>query len=94
MERHEIDDELASTGAQQLLTSSSMARLAYLATDATPRVIPIAFYWTGEQVVVSTATGCATTTSAPADFRESCRSWSSGPGDDGVAAGTRPGQVS
>ena len=55
MERHEIDDELASTGAQQLLTSSSMARLAYLATDATPRVIPIAFYWTGEQVVVSTA---------------------------------------
>jgi nitroimidazol reductase NimA-like FMN-containing flavoprotein (pyridoxamine 5'-phosphate oxidase superfamily) len=55
MERHEIDDELASTGAQQLLTSSSMARLAYLATDATPRVIPIGFYWTGDQVVVSTA---------------------------------------
>ncbi len=55
MERHEIADELASTGAQQLLTSSSMARLAYLAPDATPRVIPIGFYWTGEQVVVSTA---------------------------------------
>ena len=28
MERHEIDHELASTGAQQLLTSSSMARIA------------------------------------------------------------------
>jgi hypothetical protein len=55
MERHEIDDELAGTGAQQLLTSSSMAHLAYLAADATPRVIPIGFYWTGEQVVVSTA---------------------------------------
>jgi hypothetical protein len=35
MERHEIDDELACTGAQQLLTSSAMARLAYLETDAT-----------------------------------------------------------
>jgi hypothetical protein len=55
MERHEIDDELASTGGQQLLTSRSMARLAYLARDATPRVIPIGFYWTGDQVVVSTA---------------------------------------
>ena len=30
-------------------------RLSYLATDATPRVIPIGFYWTGDQVVVSTA---------------------------------------
>ena len=32
-----------------------MAHLAYLAADATPRVIPIGFYWTGDQVVVSTA---------------------------------------
>jgi hypothetical protein len=32
MQRHDIDDELAS--AQRLLTSSSMAHLAYLATDA------------------------------------------------------------
>lgn len=55
MEQQEIDDELASPGAQQLLTSGSMARLAYLAADATPRVIPIGFFWTGEQVVVSTA---------------------------------------
>jgi nitroimidazol reductase NimA-like FMN-containing flavoprotein (pyridoxamine 5'-phosphate oxidase superfamily) len=55
MERDEMDDELASTGAQQLLTSSSMARLAYLGKDGTPRVIPIGFYWTGDQVVVSTA---------------------------------------
>jgi hypothetical protein len=46
MDQQEIDDELAGTGAQQLLTSRSMARLAYLATDATPRVIPIGFYVT------------------------------------------------
>ncbi len=55
MERHEIDAELASTGAQQLLTSSSMVRLAYVGKDGTPRVIPMGFYWTGDQVVVSTA---------------------------------------
>jgi len=55
MKQHEINDELSTTGAQQLLTSSSMARLAYIAMDATPRVIPIGFHWTGDQVVVSTA---------------------------------------
>ncbi len=55
MERHEIDAELAITGAQQLLTSSSMVRLAYVGKDGTPRVIPMGFYWTGDQVVVSTA---------------------------------------
>ena len=55
MERHEIDAELAITGAQQLLTSSSMVHLAYVRKDGTPRVIPMGFYWTGDQVVVSTA---------------------------------------
>jgi len=55
MKQHEIDDELAHAGAQQLLTSSSVARLAYLGNDGTPRVIPIGFHWTGEQIVVSTA---------------------------------------
>jgi nitroimidazol reductase NimA-like FMN-containing flavoprotein (pyridoxamine 5'-phosphate oxidase superfamily) len=68
MERHEIDAELAITGSQQLLTSGSMVRLAYAGKDGTPRVIPMGFYWTGDQVVVSTAAtapkivGCATTT--------------------------------
>lgn len=55
MERQDIDDELAGTGAQELLASTSMARLAYIGEDGTPRVIPIGFFWTGEQVVVSTA---------------------------------------
>jgi hypothetical protein len=55
MERHDIDHELAIPGAQELLTSASMTRLAYLGPDGTPRVIPIGFYWTGDQVVVSTA---------------------------------------
>lgn len=56
MERQDIDDELARTGAQELLTSTSMARLAYIGKDGTPRVIPIGFFWTGDQVVISTAT--------------------------------------
>ena len=33
-----------------------MARLAYIGKDGTPRVIPIGFFWTGDQVVISTAT--------------------------------------
>ena len=40
--------------AQHLLASRIPARLAYVALDATPRVVPIAFHWTGENVVVAT----------------------------------------
>jgi hypothetical protein len=56
MKQHELDEELANPGAQQLLTSKTMTRLAYLGADGTPRVIPVGFYWTGDEVVVSTAT--------------------------------------
>ena len=56
MERQDIDDELSTTGAQELLTSSSAAHLAYVGKDGTPRVIPVGFFWTGDQVVISTAT--------------------------------------
>jgi hypothetical protein len=55
MNQHELDEEVANPGAQQLLTSKTMARLAYVAADGTPRVIPVGFYWTGDEVVVSTA---------------------------------------
>jgi general stress protein 26 len=37
--------------AQELLASAELARLAYLAQDGTPRVIPMLFQWTGEEVV-------------------------------------------
>ena len=56
MDRQEIDDELSTTGAQELLASTSAAHLAYVGTDETPRVIPVGFFWTGDQVVISTAT--------------------------------------
>ena len=36
MERQEIEDELSTTGAQELLDSTSAAHLAYTAKDETP----------------------------------------------------------
>jgi hypothetical protein len=56
MDRQDIDDELSTTGAQELLTSPSAAHLAYIGKDGTPRVIPVGFFWTGDEVVISTAT--------------------------------------
>ena len=55
MLREDIDDELSTTGAQELLASTSAAHLAYVAEDGTPRVIPVGFFWTGAQFVISTA---------------------------------------
>jgi hypothetical protein len=40
--------------AQQLLQSTSPARLAYVWTDGTPRVVPIGFHWNGEELVFGT----------------------------------------
>ena len=51
-----MDDELSTTGAQELLASPSAVHLAYLGRDGTPRVIPVGFFWTGDQVVISSAT--------------------------------------
>jgi hypothetical protein len=34
--------------AQRLLTSTELARVAYVATDGTPRVFPMLFHWTGD----------------------------------------------
>ena len=36
MEQPDIDDELSTTGAQELLTSPSAAHLAYVGRDGTP----------------------------------------------------------
>lgn len=55
MDQHEIDGELSTTGAQELLGSSPAAHLSYIATDGTPRVVPVAFCWTAEEFVISTA---------------------------------------
>lgn len=56
MERNDIDGELSMPVAQELLTSTSAAHLAYIGKDGTPRVVPVGFFWTGDQVIIATAT--------------------------------------
>ncbi|HEX6508642.1 MAG TPA: pyridoxamine 5'-phosphate oxidase family protein [Chloroflexota bacterium] len=55
MERTEIIETFNDPVAQDLLRSAIPARLAYVETDGMPRVIPIAFYWTGQEIVVCTS---------------------------------------
>lgn len=55
MDTQDIASELNHPGAQELLASATVARLAYTGKDGFPRVIPIGFYWDGEAVVVCTA---------------------------------------
>jgi hypothetical protein len=39
--------------ARELLQSALPARLAYIALDGTPRVVPLLFHWTGEELILS-----------------------------------------
>jgi Pyridoxamine 5'-phosphate oxidase len=55
MDVEELAAELSHRGAQELLRTASLARLAYTGHDEFPRVIPIGFYWDGEQIFVCTA---------------------------------------
>lgn len=48
---------LTSPVAQQLLASSELARVAYVASDGTPRVFPMLFHWTGSELVLATFAG-------------------------------------
>jgi general stress protein 26 len=43
--------------ARRLLASTELARLAYVAADGTPRVMPMMFHWTGEEVIMWTYHG-------------------------------------
>src|SRR5882724_12804710 len=45
---------LQHPASQELLASKIPARLAYIATDGTPRVIPIWFHWNGKDIVMGT----------------------------------------
>lgn len=54
MQPSEVTEVLNRPISQELLGSSIPARLAYLGVDGEPRVIPIGFLWTGEDVVVGT----------------------------------------
>ena len=54
MNREDVAEVLAKPISQELLGSSIPARLAYVGVDGAPRVIPIAFLWTGEHLVMAT----------------------------------------
>lgn len=54
MQPGDMEAELSTTGAQELLASSSAAHLAYIGRDGSPRVIPVGFFWTGDQAVIAT----------------------------------------
>jgi len=45
-----LDDPVA----QELLRSTSLAHLAYVWRDSTPRVVPIWFHWNGKEIVLGT----------------------------------------
>ena len=45
---------LEHPASQELLRSKIPARLAYIWTDDTPRVIPIWFHWNGREIVMAT----------------------------------------
>lgn len=47
-------DLLQHPASQSLLQSNIPARLAYIWTDGTPRVVPIWFHWNGSEFVLAT----------------------------------------
>jgi hypothetical protein len=53
MRTDEVGAVLSKTLSQELL-KRDVARLAFVATDGTPRVIPIGIFWNGSEVVMCT----------------------------------------
>jgi Pyridoxamine 5'-phosphate oxidase len=54
MDRNDVTEVLSKPISRELLGSSIPARLAYTGADGDPRVVPVAFLWTGEQLLVFT----------------------------------------
>lgn len=54
MHPHEVEEVLVKPLSQELL-QRDVARLAFVAADGTPRVIPIAIYWNGSEIVMCTS---------------------------------------
>jgi Pyridoxamine 5'-phosphate oxidase len=69
MEHAEIARVLDRPISQELLASRVPARFAYSARDGSPRVVPIAFHWTGSQIVVCTLPNSAKVPALQADPR-------------------------
>lgn len=59
MEQDEVRAVMKDPVAHRLMSSANLARLAYVARDGTPRVVPVAFHWNGEKIVIGTVPGSA-----------------------------------
>jgi hypothetical protein len=59
VEPDEVNAVMEDPVAQRLLASANPARLAYIARDGTPRVVPVAFNWNGVTLVIGTVPGAA-----------------------------------
>jgi hypothetical protein len=55
MQPSEVVEVLRKPISQEML-NRDLARLAYVAKDGTPRVVPIGFTWNGSEIVMCTAT--------------------------------------
>jgi hypothetical protein len=55
----EIRAVMENPVAQRLLDSANPARLAYVARDGTPRVVPVGFHWNGTTIVIGTVPASA-----------------------------------
>ncbi|MFD6448719.1 pyridoxamine 5'-phosphate oxidase family protein [Promicromonospora sp. NPDC060204] len=55
MEANEVTEILNRPLSQELL-ARDITRLAYVATDGTPRTVPIGFSWNGTEIVMCTST--------------------------------------
>ena len=58
MEQPRIDEILAGEVARKLL-QRTIARIAYVARDGSPRVVPVGYLWNGSAFVICTATNAA-----------------------------------
>jgi Pyridoxamine 5'-phosphate oxidase len=54
MDTRTVTDTLNKPIAQELLFSDIPARLSYIGVDRDPRVIPTAFWWNGEAIIIAT----------------------------------------
>jgi hypothetical protein len=59
MDRNDVTEVLNKPISQELLGSAIPARLAYTGVDGDPRVVPVAFWWDGTNLVVCTVSNSA-----------------------------------
>ena len=59
MKPDQVREAMNDPVARRLLESANPARLAYMAPDGSPRVVPVGFHWDGTVLVIGTVPGSA-----------------------------------